>query len=57
MPWPIFGDMKAIKPFYLLTGFLTLYPRRKREKEGSKFLYKFNNHLVMFPYIPFKGTV
>ena len=26
----IFGDMKAIKPLYILTGLLTLYPPGKK---------------------------
>ena len=42
MPWPvfftIFGDMKAIKPLYFLTGSLTLYLTGKRENEGSMLL-------------------
>ena len=33
----IFGDIKAIKSFYFLTGFLTLYYLGKREKEINTF--------------------
>ena len=38
MPRPdfaTFGDMKAMKPLYILTGFLTLYPSGKDENEGK----------------------
>ena len=34
----IFGNMTAIKSLYLLTGFLTLYPPRKRVNEEKKVL-------------------
>ena len=34
----IFGDTKAIKPHYVLTGFLNLYPSGKRENERKKSL-------------------
>ena len=34
----IFGNRKAIKSLYFLTGFLTLYPSGKREREGNIFL-------------------
>ena len=36
----IFGDIKAIKAIYLLTGILTLYPPGKQEKEGQAFSEK-----------------
>ena len=40
MPWfafYLFGDMKSIKPFYLLKGLLTLYSPGEREDEGTMF--------------------
>ena len=51
----IFGNIKAIKSFYFLTGLLTFYPSGKLENEGQALYNKYTKPFVSNLNKLFKG--